>query len=170
MIIGAGTQSYPGWIATQREQLDLLHGADWAASFGERLVDVFLCEQVWEHLTEAEGRFAASLCFRYLRPGGYLRCAVPDGNFPNAAYQLMVRPGGPGPKDHAAADHKVLYDYQRLTATYCDAAGRFHYHQWSNANGPIYRSLMSDDRNKGGTIEFVSLIVDARKPPIVRRM
>ena len=113
VIIGAGTQSYPGWIATQREQLDLLHSADWAASFGERLVDAFLCEHVWEHLTEAEGRFAASLCFTYLRPGGYLRCAVPDGNFPNAAYQLMVRPGGPGPKDHAAADHKILYDYQQ---------------------------------------------------------
>lgn len=182
VIIGAGTQSYPGWIATQREQLDLLHSADWAASFGERLVDAFLCEHVWEHLTEAEGRFAASLCFTYLQPGGYLRCAVPDGNFPNAAYQLMVRPGGPGPRDHAAADHKILYDYQHLTATfasagfdvdlleYCDAAGRFHYHQWSNADGPIYRSLMSDHRNKGGTIEFVSLIVDARKPPIVRRM
>ena len=76
VIIGAGTQSYPGWIATQREQLDLLRSADWAASFGERLVDAFLCEHVWEHLTEAEGRFAASLCFTYLQPGGYLRCAV----------------------------------------------------------------------------------------------
>jgi predicted SAM-dependent methyltransferase len=176
VIIGAGAQSYPGWIATHKEQLDLLQSEDWAASFGARPVDAFLCEHVWEHLTETEGRRAASLCFRYLRPGGYVRCAVPDGNFPNAAYQLMVRPGGPGAKDHAAADHKVLYDYKRLTATftaagfdvdlleYCDETGRLHYNQWSSAEGPVYRSLLSDHRNKDGTIGFVSLIIDARKP------
>lgn len=67
IIIGAGTQSYPGWIATHQEQLDLLRRDDWAASFGERRIDALLAEHVWEHLTEAEGRRAAAICFEFLR-------------------------------------------------------------------------------------------------------
>jgi len=176
VIIGAGSQSYPGWIATQKEQLDLARSDDWAASFRTRPVDAFLCEHVWEHLSEADARLAASLCFRYLRPGGYLRCAVPDGNFPDAAYQQLVRPGSTLAKDHPAVDHKVIYDYGSFTAMfaaagfdvdlleYCDETGRFHYNEWSPDDGPIYRSLLLDHRNKHGTIGFISLIVDARKP------
>lgn len=87
VIIGAGEQSYPGWIPTHQEQLNLLRRQDWEQSFGERRVDAFLCEHVWEHLTEAQGRLAAALCYEFLKPGGYLRCAVPDANFPDAAYQ-----------------------------------------------------------------------------------
>jgi predicted SAM-dependent methyltransferase len=176
IIIGAGTQSYPGWIATHQEQLDLLRREDWAASFSQRRIDALLAEHVWEHLTEAEGRRAAALCFEFLKPGGYLRCAVPDANFPDAEYQRMAQVGGPGPLDHPAADHKIVYGYALFADVfgsagfavelleYCDENGRFHYHQWSAAAGPIYRSLLSDHRNKDGQIGFVSLIVDARKP------
>jgi predicted SAM-dependent methyltransferase len=176
IIIGAGEQRWPGWIATHRETLDLLQPEDWAASFGQRLVDAFLCEHVWEHLTETEGRAAARLCYRWLKPGGYLRCAVPDANFPDAAYQRIARIGGPGPKDHPAADHKIVYDYRCFSDVfvqagfavdlleYCDEQGRFHYHQWSPDQGPIYRSLRLDHRNKEAEIRSVSLIIDARKP------
>ena len=176
IIIGAGKQSYPGWISTHKEGLDLMHPVDWEQSFGTRKVDAFLCEHVWEHLTEDEGRTAAKLCFDFLKPGGFLRCAVPDGNFPDQAYQKMVQVGGPGPVDHPAADHKIVYEYRLFLdifenagfevdlLEYCDEAGRFHYHQWDLATGPIYRSLMSDHRNKDGKIGFVSLIVDAVKP------
>lgn len=176
VIIGAGEQRWPGWIATQKETLDLLRPGDWQASFGRRLVDAFLCEHVWEHLTEAQGRSAAGLCYRWLKPGGYLRCAVPDANFPDASYQRIARVGGPGPSDHPAADHKIVYDYRRFTDVfaragftvdlleYCDGRGRFHYHQWSPDQGPIYRSLRMDRRNRGEKLGFVSLILDAQKP------
>ncbi len=60
------------WIATQREQLDLLRRDDWVASFGDRRIDALLCEHVWEHLTEAERRAAAALCYEFLKPGGVL--------------------------------------------------------------------------------------------------
>lgn len=175
VIIGAGTQSYPGWIATNREQLDLRQRDDWVASFSERRIDALLCEHVWEHLTESEGRYAASICYEFLKPGGYLRCAVPDANFPNEHYQRMAQVGGPGPADHPAADHKIVYDYKLFSdifqnagfkvdlLEYCDETGRFHYNQWRLEDGPIYRSLMSDHRNKDGKIGFVSLIVDAIK-------
>jgi PPOX class probable F420-dependent enzyme len=180
IIIGAGEQAYPGWIATQREQLDLLRREDWAASFGERPIDALLCEHVWEHLTEQQGREAARICYEFLRPGGYLRCAVPDANFPDPAYQRNVQIGGPGPRDHPAADHQIVYDYQRFAACfaaagfvidlleYCDADGRFHYNQWDAEAGMIYRSLRFDHRNQQGQLGFVSLILDARKPASVR--
>lgn len=175
VIIGAGTQSYPGWIATQQAQLDLRKREDWVASFRERRIDALLCEHVWEHLTEAEGRHAASICYEFLKPGGYLRCAVPDGHFPNEEYQRTVQIGGPGPADHPAADHQIVYDYKLFSdifaragfavdlLEYCDETGRFHYNQWSAADGPIYRSLLSDHRNKDGVWRSVSLIVDAKK-------
>ena len=176
VIIGAGEQSWDGWIPTHREQLDLTKSGTWAAWFGDRRADALLCEHVFEHLTEAEGRAAARICFDYLKPGGVLRVAVPDANFPDADYQDMVKPGGPGPADHPAADHKLVYDYRLLTDVlssagfavdlleYCDAAGRFHYHQWDPATGPVYRSLRFDHRNQGGKLGFVSLIADAVKP------
>jgi predicted SAM-dependent methyltransferase len=176
IILGAGEQRYEGWIATQKDELDLLQYEDWALSFGERRIDALLCEHVWEHLTEGEGRQAARICYDFLRPGGYLRCAVPDANFPDEEYQRMVQIGGPGPADHPAADHKIVYDSIRFVDVfrsagfevdlleYCDERGRFHYNQWNPDDGPVYRSLRSDHRNRGPEIGFVSLILDARKP------
>ncbi|WP_338032139.1 hypothetical protein [Deinococcus deserti] len=137
---------------------------------------LFLCEHVWEHLTEAQGREAARLCFDFLRPGGLLRCAVPDRNFPDSEYQNIVKVGGPGPADHPASDHKMVYYAELFTSVfedagfdvdlleYCDREGRFHYHQWDLSTGLVYRSLLSDHRNTGGQIGFVSIILDARKP------
>ena len=176
IIIGAGEQRWPGWLPTQQEQLDLLNPKDWESVFHPRLADAFLCEHVWEHLTEAQGRAAAQLCFTYLRPGGYLRCAVPDAYYPDTAYQAIVQVGGPGPKDHPAASHQIVYNYRLFSEVfasagfevdlleYCDECGRFHYHQWSIQDGPIYRSLLLDHRNREGTLGFASLIVDAWKP------
>ena len=176
IMIGPGEQHWDGWIPTQKDELDLIRPKEWEASFHSHLVDAFLCEHVWEHLTEMEGREAARLCFKYLKPGGYLRCAVPDANFPNLEYQQKVQIGGPGPKEHPAADHKIVYDYRLFVdiftsagfivdlLEYCDEQGRFHFHQWSLEDGPIYRSLLLDQRNREGKINSVSLILDAKKP------
>lgn len=176
VVIGAGDQAYAGWISTGKDQLDLRRPLDWSESFGSRSVDTFLAEHVWEHLTFAEGRRAARLCYRYLKAGGLLRCAVPDANFPDEAYQRTVKVGGPGPADHPAADHKIVYDYRLLRDVfvsagfevdlleYCDEEGRFHHHPWDPSDGPIHRSLRSDPRNTQGRLGFVSLILDARKP------
>lgn len=176
IIVGAGEQRYPGWIPTQKEELNLLSPETWAARYRPGAIDALLCEHVWEHLTEAEGRAAAALCFQFLKPGGYLRVAVPDRNFPDPEYQSDVQVGGPGLADHPVADHKIVYDYRLLADVlqwtgfqvdlleYCDEAGRFHYNQWDPDDGPIYRSLLSDHRNRGGKLGFISLIVDAKKP------
>jgi len=176
IIVGAGSQSWENWIPTQGEDLNLLKEADWEQSFRKRKIDALLCEHVWEHLTIEEALEAAKRCFRYLKPGGFLRCAVPDGFFPDLDYQKVNRIGGPGPSDHPAADHKFVYTYRTFVPIfeaagfivdlleYCDESGRFHYHQWDHTTGPIYRSLLLDHRNREGELGFVSLVLDAQKP------
>nr|WP_150960570.1 methyltransferase domain-containing protein [Aneurinibacillus sp. XH2] len=176
IIIGASSQNYPGWIQTQEDELNLLQRRDWEQSFGDaRKADVILAEHVWEHLTYEEGVEAARICYDFLNDGGYIRCAVPDGFFQNEWYQNMVQIGGPGPKDHPAASHKIVHTYISLTRMfeeagfkvrlleYCDEEGRFHYREWDPQGGFIYRSYRYDHRNKEGNLGFVSLIADAVK-------
>ena len=176
VIIGAGSQQLPGWTATHQDQLDLLRRNTWEEWFGERRADALLCEHVFEHLTEQEARDASKICFDFLKPGGFLRVAVPDGYFRNEEYQNTVKIGGPGPADHPAAGHRSVFNYNTLTQVlrsagfsvdvleYCDDGGRFHFNHWDWSSGPIYRSLLSDHRNSLNELGFVSLIVDAIRP------
>lgn len=175
IIIGASSQSYPGWIQTQMNELDLLQKKDWEQSFPDRRIQAILSEHVWEHLTYEEGVQAARICHEYLTSGGYIRCAVPDGYFPNEEYLNIVKIGGPGPQDHPAASHKILHNYKTITKMfeeagfqvvlleYCDEDGEFHYHDWNPEDGFIYRSKRFDHRNQNGSLGFVSLIVDVIK-------
>ena len=175
IIIGASSQSYPGWIQTQENELNLLVRDDWNRSFRIRKINAILSEHVWEHLTYDEGVEAARNCYDFLDVGGYIRCAVPDAYFRNEWYQNIVQIGGPGPKDHPAASHKIVHNYKTLMRMfeevgfevhlleYCDEDGEFHYREWNAEEGFIYRSYRFDHRNQGGELGFVSLIVDAKK-------
>lgn len=179
VILGAGTTNQNGWLATQEHELSLLQRADFARMFAPASVDAFLAEHVWEHLTADEGRLAAANCYAHLKPGGYLRCAVPDANFRNITYQQTVQVGGPGPADHPAASHKIVYDYRTLQAVfedagfevtlleYCDERGDFHYSYWNPDDGRIGRSYRFDSRNGTDRLGMVSIIIDARKPLII---
>ncbi|TSA86817.1 hypothetical protein FNU79_06425 [Deinococcus detaillensis] len=181
IVLGAGEQTWEGWAATQQEQLDLTNPSSFERFFGPEQADAFLCEHVWEHLTLQEGRAAARLCWRFLKSGGQLRVAVPDAHFPDADYQRTVQVGGPGPPDHPAADHQIVYDVQLFAEVfaqagfevtlleYHDAEGQFHRQPWSIADGPVYRSALLDHRNADfrggqGPLAFASIILDARKP------
>lgn len=181
VILGAGEQHWDGWQATQRQELDLCDPLSFERFFGSRLADAMLCEHVWEHLTLEEGKAAARLCFRYLRPGAILRVAVPDGHFPDNEYQKLVQVGGPGPADHPAADHQIVYTaetfapifteagFEVALLEYFDSFGRFHQVQWDDTNGPVYRTAVHDHRNAAfragqGKLGFTSILLDARKP------
>jgi predicted SAM-dependent methyltransferase len=173
IVVGSAGLTPPGWIQTDIEFLDLLKPADWERFFRPDTLDAILAEHVWEHLTPEDGARAAAVCFTYLKPGGYLRLAVPDGFNPDPAYRNWVRPGGNGP---GADDHKVLYDQQSLVAMltaagfvvdlleHFDPAGNFHHRDWNPADGMIHRSRRFDERNQGGRLAYTSLMVDARKP------
>lgn len=180
VIIGAGRTVQEGWIATQESELNLLSREDFERMFSDEKPDAFLAEHVWEHMTVEEGRIAAQNCYDFLKAGGYLRAAVPDANFRNEWYQNMVRVGGNGDPNHPAYTHKVVYDWQTFKAVferagfevtmleYCDEAGDFHYNYWNGADGRIGRSYRFDTRNHDGRLGMVSIILDARKPLIVR--
>ena len=175
IILGAGETTYEGWVATQESELNLLKAEDWETRFEEESIDALLAEHVWEHMTYEEGVIAAKLCYKYLKKGGYIRCAVPDKNFSDDWYQNMVQVGGPGPKDHPAASHKVVYDYKEFVDVferagfkvdlleYCDETHQFHHKYWDELKGKINRSFRFDTRNSETNLKMVSIIIDAKK-------
>ncbi len=175
VIIGAGAITVDGWISTQEDELNLLDESTWARKFEKGTITHLLAEHVWEHLTFDEGLIAAKICYAYLKAGGMIRIAVPDGNFRNEWYQNMVKVGGPGPSDHPAASHKVLYTYDKLLEIlneagfkcelleYCDEDGVFHHRYWNEIDGKIGRSFRFDTRNSLKKLGMVSIIIDAKK-------
>ena len=172
IVIGAAGTAEDGWISTERQILDLLKPRDWERYFSSNSIEAILAEHVWEHLTIEEGYRAASVCFRYLRPGGYVRVAVPDGLHPDPTYMEYVRPGGVG---CGADDHKILYTYMTFKQVfelagfrvdlleYFDEIGEFHYKEWNPNDGMIRRSRRFDKRNDAGNLCYTSIILDARK-------
>jgi predicted SAM-dependent methyltransferase len=172
IVIGASSTFDPGWIPTEIEALNILRQADWERFFQPGSIDAMLAEHVWEHLTEAEALQAATLCFRYLKPGGYIRVAVPDGNNPDPEYLGWVKPGGSGA---GADDHKILYTYRTLKHLFrragfeirlyefFDKTGCFHYAEWAAEDGLIHRSKRFDKRNRGGKLRYTSIVLDAVK-------
>lgn len=176
VVIGAGPyHNNPGWLHTQEEELDLLDEKTWRKMFDHHSITAILAEHIWEHLSYEEGIEAAKICHAFLKPNGYIRCAVPDAFFQDKAYQEIVKVGGPGPKDHPAADHKIVYNYKTLTQMfqaagytvrrleYCDEEGEFRENDWKAEDGVIFRSKKFDPRNQGESLVFPSLIVDAIK-------
>jgi predicted SAM-dependent methyltransferase len=170
--VGASLTSDKRWLPTSIDFLNLLKESDWQRYFRPNSIDAILAEHVWEHLTAEEGLIAAKNCFQYLRPGGYIRVAVPDGLHPDPSYIEYVRVGGSGP---GSDDHKVLCTYESLRSLfeaadfnvhlleYFDEKGEFHFKEWDPENGKIHRSKLWDKRNKGGKLNYTSIIIDAFK-------
>lgn len=175
LVIGSSGWFDFGWIPTEQSFLDLTKPAQWERSFLPNSLDAMLAEHVWEHLTPDEASIAARTCFTYLKPDGYLRIAVPDGHHPSPTYLEWVRVGGAW-SGQLTNDHKVLYTYKTLVALfegagfrvelyeYFDEAGAFHYRDWDPQQGMIRRSKRFDKLNKGGTLTYTSIVLDAFKP------
>jgi predicted SAM-dependent methyltransferase len=171
IVVGAGGIPVEGWIESEVDFLDLLNPEDWERYFHRDSIDAILAEHVWEHLTPADGLIAARTCFHYLKPGGYLRIAVPDGHHPDPDYIDAVRVGGTG---SGADDHKVLYTAEALVdllreagfipelLEHFDEKGVFHEAQWDPQAGMIMRSRRFDPRNRD-RLTYTSLIADAHK-------
>jgi predicted SAM-dependent methyltransferase len=197
IVIGAWKRFDSGWIPTEREFLDLTDPSHWERAFEPNSVDAMLAEHVWEHVTVDEGLAAAKTCFRYLKPGGTLRVAVPDGLHPDPTYVELVKAdaGGVAPTygpSGNSANHKALYTYSTLRDLfeqagfrvvlyeYFDEAGTFHCQDWDPNGGTISRSKRFDPRNKNGKLASVypgtlgdylsysSIILDAVKDPTPR--
>ena len=171
VVVGAESRVDPGWIATEEEYLDIADKRDWERFFSRDSIDTILAEHVFEHLTPADAHVAARNCFEFLKPGGLLRAAVPDGLHPDPAYIEWVDVGGIGP---GSQDHKLLYEYtsfSRLFAAagfevrlleFWDELGVLQQADWDPAQGKIRRSIRFDTKERGG-FRYTSIIVDAFK-------
>ena len=172
VVVGAGGVSQKGWIPTEIDQLNLLDTDTWDKFFTSNSIDAILAEHVLEHLTEQEVFEAARNCFKYLKSPGYVRVAVPDGFTPSLDYINAVKPGGTGA---GAEDHKVLFNYKTIIKIfesagfevelleYYDEKGEFHYTEWDPDQGLIARSRRYDERNRQGSLNYTSIIIDAWK-------
>ncbi|WP_316790743.1 hypothetical protein [Pedobacter frigoris] len=171
IIIGAHTTNYENWLPTNIESLNLLDKASFANLFGNKKASRFLAEHVFEHISYENAIVALKNCYQYLEKGGTVRIAVPDGFHPNPDYIDMVKPGGYGAGAH---DHKLLYDYKKLSSAfeaagfrpvlleYYDEQHKFHYQDWDSAHGHVIRSRRYDKRFHE-PIGYSSLIIDGIK-------
>lgn len=173
IVIGAGDVYYgPEWIATNVEDLDITNPQDWQFFFGDTQADCIFAEHVFEHLTPKETMDALTNIFNYLKKGGNLRIAVPDGLFPNEDYINHVKPNGIGA---GSDDHKILYTYKTLSDVlhqvpfmvelreYWNEQGYFVETYWNVQKGQVSRSRRFDSRNQGDKINYTSIIVDCIK-------
>lgn len=173
IIVGSASIRQQGWISTDYPILDLTDEITFLELFKKPgSVNSFLAEHVWEHLTNPEAIKASFNCFNYLRKGGVLRIAVPDGYHPDKDYIDQVKPDGYGP---GADDHQLLYTYETLSnllesvgftvklLEWFDEKGDFQSEQWRIEDGFINRSTRFDERNKNNPIAYTSLIIDAIK-------
>lgn len=172
VMVGSASLYEPGWLSTDVHTLNLLNIDDWEKYFSNSPIDAILGEHVWEHLTKDDGVRAAKICYKYLKRGGYLRVAVPDGFHPSDEYINWVKPGGTG---SGAEDHKIIYNYTSLREVfekagfrvnlleYFDEKGQFNFTHWNENEGKIYRSKRFDERNKDGKLNYTSIILDAIK-------
>lgn len=173
VLIGAGQTTQAGWVSTDQDVLNVTRPAEFRRYWRPGTVEAFCAEHVWEHLDATAARLGAEHCFIFLRPGGTLRIAVPDGLNPSPEYREHVRPGGTGP---GAEDHQILHTKQTLCTLlgnagfaarpleWWDESGQFHAEPWSPDQGHIQRSAKHDPRNQDGQLCYTSLIVDGVKP------
>lgn len=171
IVVGASGIVPHGWVGTEIQYLNLLKESTWRNFFQKNQVKAILAEHVWEHLTLDEGELAAKNCFKFLKKGGYVRVAVPDGFFPDKKYIDHVKINGIG---DGADDHKVLYNYKTFSKVfekagfqinlleYFDEEGKFTYHEWNKDDGMIYRSKRYDKRNND-KLRYTSIMLDAIK-------
>jgi predicted SAM-dependent methyltransferase len=171
IIIGAHNTAYENWLPTNIHSLNLLELSSFEHLFGNKKASRFLAEHVFEHISYADALIALKNCYSYLEKGGAVRIAVPDGFHPNPDYINMVKPGGHGEGAH---DHKLLYDYKKLSKVfeeagfkanlleYYDEEGTFHYNDWDSKDGHVIRSKRYDKRFKE-PLGYSSLIVDGIK-------
>lgn len=170
LTIGAGTTDYPGWISTDVEILNICDPYSWSEWVKPGSIDRILCEHVFEHLTPEEMNAALSCCWRFLKPGGNLRLAVPDGYRDDQKYIDEIIPPKDGHQQMLNIDSlsKVLINlkYDITPLEYFDRDGRFTTKEWNPHEGIILRSKLFDRQIafKRGELFYTSLIIDAKKP------
>ena len=174
IIVGAAETWQKGWYSTNEQWLDITCGEDWDRVFrGKKCITHIVAEHVLEHLTWDEAQAAMVNIQRYLKDGGCIRIAVPDGYHPDPVYLKHVGINGIGDD---AADHKQLLNVDTLTRLVENAGlkafhlegydrhGKLVQNSWDASDGYIMRSRANGELSKNNPWGFpdanTSLIVD----------
>ena len=173
-IVLGGTAPAPDWLGSDIGFFDATRPESWAALLGEAGEgDRLLAEHVFEHIPPDLVPAVLQNAFRYLKPGGTIRIAVPDGHNPDPDYIRHVEPGGIGP---GADDHKQLFTIESLSEAlaaagfrvepgeWFDASGQFHETAWDEACGHVHRCRRHGTPDKSFPSSHLSLLVDGIKP------
>jgi predicted SAM-dependent methyltransferase len=143
-----------GWFSLPQSELDVTDARQWARLFAPASLDAILAEHVWEHLKPELAATATRNCYNYLKRGGYMRIAVPDGFHPNPAYIEWVRPGGSGEsflkgvRTSAELDHQILFNYRTLTKLLQDAGFTVRLLEWFDEHGRFHQLPRDDAHGK----------------------
>jgi len=176
LAIGSESHCSEDWIPAEIDQIDLVNPASWSSFFQKSSLDAILAEHVWEHLSEQDGKTAARNCFQFLRPGGYLRVAVPDGFHPSQQRRTLQRLGGSELgtggcatlyNHYSFADAFLAVGFQVQLIEFFDQEGVFHSNHWDVSKGLVKRTLLFDERNIAQPFAYTSLVLDAVKPSAV---
>jgi len=173
IIIGSCYTSQKGWFPSDFPEIDITSIVQCAKYWKKNSKLAFVAEHVWEHLEPAQALAGAECCFYFLKKGGRLRIAVPDGYHPNPEYIEYVKPNGFG---LGSSDHKVLYNIDSLTEVfkkakftvipleYWDSQSNFKSTDWDSKWGEISRSAKNDRRNTTqNPLAYTSIIIDCLK-------
>jgi predicted SAM-dependent methyltransferase len=182
--VGAGTVQRDGWIALQRDELRIDNFGDWARLFRPNSIDAILTEHTLEHLTTEEALSTVQNFHCYLKPNGYVRCAVPDGFHPDPAYLNWVAPGSDGERwlqsfrGDGEPGHKTLWNcfsladlfqhngFDVMMREWFDENGNFHKQEWNSSDGYIRRCHGCAWSNVLSVVvgaPYTSLLLDAIK-------
>ncbi len=153
VAIGVASERQEGWQHFPQSELDVTRDEDWLAHFKPGTIDNILAEHVWEHLTWTQAQIATKNCFRFLRPGGRIRLAVPDTLHASQYIVDAVSATGSQAAEH---NHLVDYNYQLMRKLlsgngfdvqlldWWDEQGNFHSHYTDgDGNGYIMRSYVN---------------------------
>lgn len=173
-IVLGGSAPEPDWYGSDIGFFDVTDPSVWKDLIGaEDRVGRVMAEHVFEHIPPQLIPAALRNIYRFLKPGGTLRIAVPDGHNPDPDYIRHVEPGGIGP---GAEDHKQLFTEESLSQAlreagfrvdareWFDADGAFHAKDWVGERGYIYRCSHNGTPNKSFPSSHLSLLVDGIKP------
>lgn len=183
IIVGAGAVVRDGWLSLQHSDLDIRDARQWARLFPPASLDAILTEHTLEHLTVDETRAAIRNFYDYLKSGGYIRCAVPDGFHSEHAYINWVAPNSDGERwlqtfRGDESGHKTLWNYKSLAGLFVEAgfkvvlrewfdeAGQFNKADWNAQHGYVrrcYGSAWSGVLSLIVRAPYTSLLMDAIK-------
>jgi predicted SAM-dependent methyltransferase len=151
VYIGASDVRLVGFTAYEYKDLDVTKSEHFQKLFCPESIDVFHSEHTFEHISYENSLQAFKLFHQYLKPGGYVRVAVPGGHYRGKLHKrhpLDIQHG------HIAFwNTTVITEYfkqagfQKVELREYHEGTTCHVNQWDRCGGFVRRSFLHDKRN-----------------------